>query len=377
MSQTKSPRRADVPFLDLKTPHRELAGEILAVWERLLRDAAFIGGAEVEGFEREFADWVGCRHAVGTSSGTSALRLALLALGLQPGDEVITAPNTFIATTEAISQAGGRPVFADVDDATGTIDPAAIEAKLTERTRILVPVHLYGQPADMAPIRELADRRGLGILEDAAQAHGATYHGARAGTLGDAAAFSFYPGKNLGACGDAGAVTTSRAEIAQRLRVLRDHGQERKNHHPVEGTNARLDALQAAALRIKLPHVDGWNEQRRAVAERYRLRLSGSTFRLPREAAGRRHVYHLYVIRHSQRDRLRERLSEAGVGTALHYGKALHLQPAYEKLGQAEGSFPHAESWAGEGLSLPLFPGMTEAQIDAVCDLLVDAARQD
>ncbi len=355
-----------IPFLDLQTPHRSLSVEILAAWQRILETAAFVGGAELEGFEREFAAYVRTAHAVGVASGTDALRLALLAMAIRPGDEVITVPHTFIATTEAITQAGGRPVFVDVDRVTGTMDPGKLEAAVTPRTRFLLPVHLYGQPADMTPLLEIARRHDLQVLEDACQAHGAEYLGRRAGSMGRAAAFSFYPGKNLGACGEAGAVTTDHAELAARVRRLRDHGQARKYEHDVEGYNARLDALQAAALRIKLRHLDGWNEARRARARRYGEVLSGSGVEVPVEAPGRKHVYHLYVIRHPERDRLRETLSDAGVGTGLHYPVPLHLQRAYAHLGLGRGAFPESERWASEGLSLPMFPEMTDEQVEQV-----------
>lgn len=374
MSQAPAPTRPAVPFVDLKRQHEELAAEILPAWERILRSAAFAGGPEVSAFEEEFAGYVGCAHAVGASSGTSALRLALTALGLEPGDEVITVPHTFIATTEAITQAGGKPVFVDVDPLTATIDPARVESAITPRTRILLPVHLYGQPAEMEPLMQLARRHGLSVLEDAAQAHGARYHGKRAGSLGHAAAFSFYPGKNLGACGEAGAVTTDDAHVARRVRMLRDHGQSEKYVHECEGTNARLDALQAAALRIKLRRLDGWNAARIRIAGRYAAGLEGSAVTTPRCAAGREHVYHLYVVRHPQRDRLREELGRAGIATGLHYPVPVHLQPAYSRLRLGPGSFPHAESWAAEGLSLPMFPGMSDEQIDHVCEALLASA---
>jgi dTDP-4-amino-4,6-dideoxygalactose transaminase len=359
-----------VPFVDLKTSHRALADEILSVWREILCDAAFIGGPQVDGFEREFEAFTGARHCVGVANGTDALRFAILAMGVGPGDEVITVPHTFIATTEAISQAGARPVFVDVDRATGTLDPTRLEAALTERTKLIVPVHLYGQPADMDPILAIARPRGIRVLEDAAQAHGARYHGRSAGTLADAASFSFYPGKNLGACGEAGAVVTDDAGIAEQVKVLRDHGQSAKYHHRIEGYNGRLDAIQAAALRIKLRHLASWNAQRHELAGRYHERLAKSGLELPLEAPDRGHVYHLYVVRHPQRDLLRERLGAAGIGSGLHYPIPLHLQPAYAHLELAAGTFPESERWAGQGLSLPMFPGMTAEQLDRVCEAI-------
>lgn len=367
MSKKIAESAPPVPFLDLRTPHRALAAEIVQQWREILDNAAFVGGPQLAGFEQEFAEYCQTTECVGVNSGTDALRLALLALGVRDGDEVITVPHTFIATTEAISQAGGRPVFVDVDPQTGTMDPGAVEAAVTPRTRVLLPVHLYGQPADMQPLIEIAQRRNVKLLEDAAQAHGAEYRGRRAGSMGAAAAFSFYPGKNLGACGEAGAVTTDDPELAARMRMLRDHGQPRKYHHDVEGYNARLDALQAAALRIKLRHLDAWNENRRRCARRYADGLAGSGVEIPHEAAGRRHVWHLYVVRHRERDALQEALGQAGVQTGLHYPVPLHLQRAYAELGYRAGDFPHSERWASEGLSLPIFPDMTDEQVDRVC----------
>jgi dTDP-4-amino-4,6-dideoxygalactose transaminase len=360
--------RQEVPFLDLKSVHRQLAAEILDSWRSILEDAAFIGGPSVELFEKEFASFVGARYCVGIANGTDALRLALVAMGLQPGDEVITVPHTFIATTEAITQAGGRIVFVDVDAQTGTMSPEALERAITEKTRFIVPVHLYGQAAEMEPILAIAKRHGIQVLSDACQAQGATYLGRDVGTLGRASAYSFYPGKNLGACGEAGAVTTDDAEIAAKLRMLREHGQPKKYYHDIEGYNARLDALQAAALRIKLRHLSSWNEQRRAVAAQYRQRLNSLPLELPAEASGRKHVYHLYVVRHPEREQLRVRLGELGIATGMHYPVPLHLQKAYEHMKLRAGSFPESERWAAQGLSLPMFPGLSEAQVDAVCN---------
>ena len=369
---TTSPK---IPFLDLATPHADLHDEILAEWSQILKSAAFIGGPALDQFEAAFAKFAGSRLAVGVSNGTDALRLALLAMGISPGDEVITSPHTFIATTEAISQAGGRPVFVDVQEATGNIDPELIEQALTPRTRFLLPVHLYGQTADMDPILELARRHGLRVLEDASQAHGAEYRGRRAGSLAEAAAFSFYPGKNLGACGEAGAITTDDDDLAARLRQLRDHGQRMKYHHDIEGYNARLDALQAAALTIKLRHIDDWTERRRDRARRYSAGLEGSGVELPLETPGNKHVYHLYVIRHRWRDALKSALEEAGIGTGLHYPVPLHLQTAYNSMGLGPGTFPVAERWASWGLSLPMFPTLSDEQVDRVVDAVRAAAR--
>jgi len=373
MTRPGTVENAKIPFVDLASLHAELHDEILAAWSQILKSAAFIGGHAVERFETDFATFTGARRAVGLGSGTDAIRLALLAMDVRPGDEVVTVPHTFIATTEAITQAGGRPVFVDVDEATGTLDPALVERALTPKTRVLLPVHLYGQTADMAPLLDIARRRGLRVLEDACQAHGAEYHGRRAGSLADAAAFSFYPGKNLGACGEAGAVTTDDDDLAGKIRRLRDHGQREKYLHESEGFNARLDALQAVVLTLKLKHIDAWTEARRGHARRYLEALAGTELELPHEAAGRRHVYHLFVVRHRTRDRLRERLEARGIGTGLHYPVPLHLQQAYAHLGLGPGSFPHSERWAFSGLSLPMFPSLTEAQVDRVCDALCEA----
>ncbi len=357
-----------VPFLDLKTPNRELSEEILAVWKKLLCNAAFVGGDEVASFEQELAAFCGGQHGIGVGSGSDALRLAILALGAGPGDEVITVANTFIATTEAIHQAGARAVLVDVDWSTANLDPSKLEAAITAKTKLIVPVHLYGQCAEMDPILAIARRHGIKVLEDAAQAHGATYKGKPAGSLGDAAAFSFYPSKNLGACGEAGAVITDDAEVAAKVRLLRDHGQASKHHHDIEGYNARLDAIQAAALRIKLRHLEKWNEQRREVARRYLCGLDSSGLLLPVEAEGREHVYHLFVVRHPERDAIRETLGKANIHSSLHYPVPLHLQRAYESMALGPGSFPYCEQWASWGLSLPIFPAMSASQVDTVCD---------
>ena len=375
MSRTTPPISAPVPFLDLATPHVELAGEILGAWEKILRQAAFVGGPELTAFEAEFARYTGTARAVGVASGTDALRFALLAMGLRPGDEVITVPHTFIATTEAITQAGGRPVFVDVDARTATLDPTKLEAAIGPRTRGVIPVHLYGQTADMDPILAIARRHGLWVLEDACQAHGARYGSRKAGTMGTAAAFSFYPGKNLGACGEAGAVTTDDAALADAIARLRDHGQSQKYHHAVEGYNGRLDAIQAAALRIKLPHLDGWNDARRRHAQTYAAQLAASGVEIPEQAPGREHVWHLYVIRHPERERIRTALAAAGIGTGLHYPVPLHLQAAYAALGHGPGAFEVSERWASHGLSLPMFPGLRDDQIERVCRAVRESLR--
>jgi dTDP-4-amino-4,6-dideoxygalactose transaminase len=361
----------NIPFLDLPAQHRPLKEEILALWSEILDGAAFIGGKHVAGFEEEFAAACGTTHAVAVNSGTDALRFTFIALGLQAGGEVITTANTFIATTEAIHQAGGQAVFIDVHPKTWNIDPEKIEAAITPKTKGIVPVHLYGQPADMDPILEIADHHGLWVVEDAAQAHLAEYKGRKAGSMGIAAGFSFYPGKNLGACGEAGAVTTGNSEIAQKVRMLRDHGQARKYYHDMEGYNGRCDALQAAALRVKLKHLPEWNEARRMIAQLYLEKLNGAPgIVLPSVCEGVLPVWHLFVIQTENRDEVAEKLRSEGIATGLHYPVPLHLQKAYSHLGLAEGSLPVTEAHCRNLLSLPMYPELSEVQAVHVCDTL-------
>ncbi len=375
-----------IPAIDLAGEYAGLKDEIDAAILRVVASGRYVGGPEVEEFEREFAAFCGVPHAVGVASGTDALRFALMAVGLGNGpDEVITSPLTFIATTEAVSQAGGRPVFVDVDPESLTLNPGRLEQAMTPRTRAIVPVHLYGQTADMGPILEMARANGLAVIEDACQAHGAQYRGRSAGSIGDAGAFSFYPTKNLGACGEGGMITTARADVADRVRRLRDHGQSGKYVHAEEGFNGRLDAVQAAILRVKLKRLSAWNERRWSLAARYSERLhemgladsagvSERTIRLPVAKAWGTHVYHLYTIRlGSSRDRVRAALLEKGIETGVHYPVPLHLQPCYARVGLGKGSFPVAERASREVLSLPLFPQMTEAQVDRVCEALREA----
>jgi dTDP-4-amino-4,6-dideoxygalactose transaminase len=346
-----------------------LRHELVASFERALATAGFVGGPEVTSFEEEFAAFVGTTGCVAVNSGTDALRFAYQAMGLQPGDEVITVPNTFIATTEAVSQAGGAVRFVDVSPDTFTLDPAALEAGVTPRTVGIVPVHLYGQTADMDPILAFAAKRGLWVIEDAAQAHGAEYKGRPAGSLGVLGAFSFYPGKNLGACGEAGATVGNAEARLETVRRLRDHGQSKKYYHEIEGYNGRLDAIQAAFLRIKLRHLPEWNAGRRRVAAWYREALAGiPEIRLPVEAHYARHVYHLFVIQADRRDALQAYVTKAKIGTGLHYPLPLHLQNAYRHLGLKPGSFPVTEAAADTILSLPMFPELTEAQVGRVAD---------
>jgi dTDP-4-amino-4,6-dideoxygalactose transaminase len=377
MSQTKG-----IPFVDLVAPHVELEDELVAVVQQALRTAGFIGGPMVEEFEREFAKFCDASHCVGVSSGTDALRFALMAAGVSCGDTVITVPNTFIATTEAISQAGARPEFVDIDPRTYNLDPIKlreylendcdldpvtgkpISRKSGRPVTAVVPVHLYGQMAEMDSIRELADRYALKVIEDACQAHGSEYYSAKearwckAGSMGDAAAFSFYPGKNLGACGEGGAVTTHDEQIARKIRMLRDHGQAQKYYHDVEGYNGRLDAMQAGLLTVKLRHLATWNAQRREIAARYDELLAplGESLTIPYQPFSAISNYHLYVIKVGNRDEFRDYMSGAHVGTGIHYPIPLHLQKAYESLEYAQGSFPVTEKTASQIVSLPMYP---------------------
>jgi dTDP-4-amino-4,6-dideoxygalactose transaminase len=375
-----------IPFLDLVTPHVELEQELTRVFQQALRTAGFVGGAMVEGFEHAFAAFCLTRYCVGVNSGTDALRFAIIASGIGPGDAIVTVPNTFIATAEAISQAGATPEFVDIDERTYNMDPEKLREYLEEkctkdalgtlvsrrtgkRVAAIIPVHLYGQMADMDSILALANKHNLLVIEDACQAHGAEYFSKRqnrwftAGSMGRAAAFSFYPGKNLGACGEAGAVTTNDEELARTMRMLRDHGQAKKYYHEIEGYNGRLDAIQAGILRIKLEHLAEWNEKRRNCAHRYQDMLgSAEGIVLPYERSSAKAVYHLYVVRVQSRDDLQQHLAAAKIGTGIHYPIPLHLQSAYRTLGYGKGDFPVTERTVAEILSLPMFPGLTPAQ---------------
>ena len=354
-----------VPFLDLKALHDPLRDELLAAIAEVYDSGAFAGGPYVTAFEKDFATYCGCEHAIGVGNGTEAIWLPLLALGVGPGDEVITVPGTFMATAEAITHCGATPVFVDVDERTYTMDPAGLEKALTPRTKAVVPVHLFGQTADMDPILEFARAHGLAVVEDSAQAHGAEYRGRRAGTLGDAASFSFYPGKNLGALGEAGAVVTNDPEVAEKVRTLRDHGPVLKYHHTMVGWNSRMDGIQAAALRVKLRHLDKANQLRQAHAARYDEALGGmEDVVVPLAADYAKHVYHIYAIRVQERDEVMRRLADKGIGTGIHYPIPVHLQAAYGHLGYGAGAFPVAESAAREFVSLPMFPELTSAQIE-------------
>lgn len=366
----------NVPFLDLRAQHDLLRGELDAAVRSVAEKSAFSGGPFVEKFEEEFARYCGCRYAAGVGSGTDALWLTLAALGVGPGDEVVTVPNTFIATVEAIGMCGARPVFVDVDERYHTMSPALLEEAITERTRAVIPVHLFGQPADLDPLMDIARRYGLYLVEDACQAHGAEYRGNRAGSRragshGKAGCFSFYPGKNLGAWGEAGAVVTDDGNLAEMIKVLRDHGQEKKYHHRAAGWNARMDGIQAAVLSVKLKSLDRWNLARREHAQAYRSLLQGvDGLVCPEEAAYAGHVYHLYAVQVRERDAVKAALADRGIQCGIHYPIPVHLQEAYAHLGLGPGSYPAAERAAERLLSLPMYPQLETGQVAYVCDSL-------
>jgi dTDP-4-amino-4,6-dideoxygalactose transaminase len=361
-----------VPFCDLAAQYRSVEAELNEAVLNVIRRSDFILGSEVRALEEEFAAFCGAQYAVGVDSGTSALELALRAYDIGPGHEVITAANSFIASALAISHAGATPVLVDVDPRTYTLDVAAIGQAITSRTRAILPVHLYGHPAHMHPIRQLAERNGLIVIEDACQAHGARYYGRRAGSLGHAAAFSFYPGKNLGAYGDGGMVVTNDRDVAERVEMLRNYGQQEKYHHLIRGYNRRLDTLQAAVLRVKLNYLEVWNAARRRHAELYSSLLDGTGVVTPLEADGAESVWHLYVIRVDQRDSLRDHLAKRGINPGIHYPIPIHLQEAYRDLGHKPGDFPVTEAYAKQILSLPMYAELTSDQIL----LVAEAVRQ-
>jgi dTDP-4-amino-4,6-dideoxygalactose transaminase len=358
-----------VPFLDLEFAHREVREEILADIEAIIASSSFTSGSHVAAFEAAFGAYCGVEHCVGIASGLDALRLALLALDLEAGDEVIVPAMTFVATWEAVSQVGAVPVPVDISDTDNNLDIDAVEAAIGRRTMAVVPVHLYGQMADIASLAHLTQRRCVALVEDAAQAHGAERDGHRAGATGTASGFSFYPGKNLGAFGDAGALTTNDPEIAARVRALREHGQTRKYHHDEIGWTARLDTIQAAVLLRKLPHLDGWNDQRRQLAALYEDALAGvGDLRVPPVPEGSSPVWHVFVVRTADPTGLAEALRKHGIATGRHYPEPPHLSHAYASLGYERGSFPVAEAIARECLSLPIFPGMSESQVERVVE---------
>lgn len=364
----------NVPFVDLRAQYASIKGEIAPAIDEVLESAAFIMGPQIARFEREYASYIGTRHCVGVESGTAALKLALQALGINSGDEVVIPANTFIASAEAITATGATPVLVDMDDAY-LMDASALEAAITPRTKALMPVHLYGQVVPMEPILEVARRHGLRVVEDASQAHGARWQGRRAGSIGDVGCFSFYPAKNLGCYGDGGALVTGDDALAERVRLLQDFGQKKKYVHSIKGDNCRLDSIQAAVLSVKLPHLDAWNDARRAHARRYDERLGELGFPVPKRHSDEAHVYHLYVTEVPGRDAVRERLTERGVHSGIHYPIPIHLQPAYSELAHLKGRFPLTEVAAEGILSLPMFPEMTEAQIDYVVDTLHAVAK--
>jgi dTDP-4-amino-4,6-dideoxygalactose transaminase len=358
-----------IPFLNIKAQHETIKDEIATALQEVINNTSFAGGPQVKRFEDNFAGFCQCKHAIGVGNGTDALWMALIGLDIGKGDEVITSPGTFIATAEAISFCGATPVFVDIDEKTYNIDPSLIEAAITPKTKAIIPVHLFGQPADMDPILEIARRHNLVVIEDACQAHNAEYKGRRAGSLADAGCFSFYPGKNLGAYGEAGAVVTNNQELADKMRMFRDHGQRKKYYHAIIGWNTRMDGFQGAVLDVKLPHLPAWTDARRSNANLYNELLKDlPQITLPVEADYAKHVYHVYAIRTKNRDELIKYLSEQGITCGIHYPVPLHLQEAYQFLGYTEGDFPIAEKCAREFVSLPMFPELEKESIQYVAD---------
>ncbi len=364
-----------IPFVDLKAQYASIKPEVMAAIEGVLESCQFTLGSEVAAFEKEFAAYSGSAEGIGVNTGTSALHLALLAAGIGPGDEVITTPFTFVATAAAIHYTGATPVYVDIDPETYTIDPAKLEAAIGPRTKAVIPVHLYGQPADMDPIMEIARAHKLVVIEDAAQAHGAEYKGRRIGSIGDMACFSFYPGKNLGAYGEGGMVTTDNPDYAKTIRMLRDWGAEQKYHHKLKGYNFRLEGIQGAVLRVKLRHLENWTEARRSAARFYDEALSGNAVQTPKARADSRHVYHVYAIRTPDRAGWQKALTERGIQSGIHYPIPVHLQEAYADPRWKEGDFPHSERAAKEVLSLPMYPELQTEQQRAVIEAVLDLAR--
>jgi len=356
-----------IPFVDLKAQYAGIRNEVHAAIHGVLESCQFTLGSEVAKFEEEFAAYCGCAQGIGVNTGTSALHLALLAAGIGPGDEVITVPFTFVATVAAVGYTGATPVFVDIDPQTFTMDPKALDSVITSKSKAIIPVHLYGQTADMDPIIATAKKHNLVVIEDACQAHGAEYKGRRAGSMGDMGCFSFYPGKNLGAYGEGGMVTTGNAGYARQIRILRDWGAEKKYQHILKGYNYRMEGIQGAVLRVKLRYLEGWTEARRAAAKTYDRLLHESGVPTPFETADNRHVYHIYAIRARHRQRWQDTLLNNGIQTGIHYPYPVHLLPAYAGLGYGPGQFPHSEGAAREVLSLPMFPELTTAQCEEVC----------
>ncbi len=359
-----------IPFVDLEREYREISGEIREAIERVLNRGRFILREEVRRFEEEFSTYIGTKYGIGVNSGSDALYLALQALGIGKGDEVITVSHTFVSTADAIVRNGAKPVFVDIDADTYCIDVTKIEERITNKTRAILPIHLYGHPADMEPITDIAKKYNLIVIEDACQAHGAEYKGKKVGSIGDVGCFSFYPVKNLGAYGDGGMVVTNDDALTTRLKMLRNCGQSQKYHHDFVGINSRLDEIQAAILRVKLHHLDEWNERRREVAGLYDELLKDSGVATPVEKEYAKHVYHLYVIRHKNRETLQKRLLERGIQTIIHYPIPVHLQRAYESLGYGKGDFPVTEECANEVLSLPIFPELKNEEVEYVAQSL-------
>ncbi len=364
-----------VPIFDLKAQYQSIRNEIMERLDRVCHNASFILGEEVAEFEKEFADYCEAKHCVALNSGTSALHLALLGVGVQPGDEVITTPNTFVATAEAISYTGAMPVFVDIDPRTANIDPALIERAITRRTKAIVPVHLYGRPADLESIQKIADNRNIAVIEDACQAHGARFRGKRIGSFGRATAFSFYPSKNLGAYGEGGALTTNDDKVARLACTLRDHGETRRTYHDTIGYNYRMDGFQGAVLRVKLKHLDEWTTRRLKIVGLYQKILAEAHIERPRDETHNESVYHLFTVYVDNRDRVRTELEAHGVETAVHYARPLHMQNAFDGLGYPPGSFPHAERACDQVLTMPLFPEMTDEQAEYAAQTLAEIVK--
>jgi len=362
-----------VAFVDLYAQHRDIEEELVEVFRRVLKKSSFILGPEVVAFEQAFAQYVGAKECLAVNNGTTALQLVLEALEIGPGDEVITVANTFIATAEAISAVGARPVFVDADPVSYTMDPQQVEAAITPKTKALLPVHLYGQSVDLDALMAIAKRHNLYLVEDACQAHGATYKDKRVGAFGIAGCFSFYPGKNLGALGEGGGIVTNDAALAQKMRMLRDHGSTKKYEHSMPGYNFRLEGLQGGFLNVKLKKLDGWNARRREIAKRYQELLGDAPITLPSEMGWGEHVYHLYVIQADDREALKQSLNDAGIETGLHYPVPLHLQVAYKDLGYEKGAFPVSEHLSSHILSLPMHPFMTDAEVERVANVVLES----
>jgi dTDP-4-amino-4,6-dideoxygalactose transaminase len=365
-----------IPIVDLKAQYASIKDEIAVAIQGVLDSCQFTLGSEVSALEKEFAAYCNANDAIGVNSGTSALHLALLAAGVGAGDEVITTPFTFVATAAAIHYTGATPIYVDINPKTFTMDPASLKAAITSKTKAVIPVHLYGRPADMDPILEVARAHGLTVIEDAAQAHGAEYKGRRVGSLGDMACFSFYPGKNLGAYGEAGMVTTNNPDYARKIKMLRDWGAEQKYHHVLRGYNFRMEGMQGAVLRVKMRHIEKWTEARRAAARRYDQAFAGSEIRTPQPSERNRHVYHVYAIRSPARAKWQQELAQRGVQTGIHYPIPVHLQPAYSNERWHRGDFPHSEKAADEVLSLPLYAELNSLQQDEVVAAVLDVARE-